>query len=77
MGLRATLRAGVGLFCLPHISETTGWICKIKQRSIALSIFRGKSNFIDLGVTDDVTGQVKNKMFNKNKLFTGLLGNAI
>ena len=32
-------------------------------------ICRQKSNFIDLGVTDDVTGQVKDKMFCRSPVF--------
>ena len=32
-------------------------------------ICRRKSNFIDLGVTDDVTGQVKDKMFCRSRVF--------
>ena len=32
-------------------------------------ICREKSNFIELGVTDDVTGQVKDKMFCRSQVF--------
>ena len=37
---------------------------KIKQRAIDVERLSGKSNVVDIGVTDNVTGLVKIKMFN-------------
>ena len=55
----------------PLISETTGPILKIQAafESPGKKI-RGKTNFVDLGVTSDVTGQVKVKMFDISGLVT-------
>ena len=43
--------------------ELLGGFTKFKRRSIDLENLWGKPNFVDLGVTDDVTSQVKVKMF--------------
>ena len=55
----------------PLISETTGPILKIQAafESPGKTI-EGKTNFIDLGVTSDVTGQVKVKVFDISGLVT-------
>ena len=55
----------------PLISETTGPILKIQAAfESPEKNCRRKTNFIDLGVTSDVTGQVKVKMFDISGLVT-------
>ena len=34
-----------------------------------------KTSFVDLGVTDDVTGEVKSKIFRRSQMFYGMLYN--
>ena len=62
---------GGGYFEPPLISETTGPILKIQAafESPGKTV-DVKTNFIDLGVTSDVTGQVKVKMFDISGLVT-------
>ena len=56
---------------IPLISETTGPILKIQAAFESPGKnCRAKTNFIDLGVTSDVTGQVKVKMFDISGLVT-------
>ena len=57
----------------PLISETTGPILKIQAafESPGKTVSK-KTNFVDLRVTSDVTGQVKVKMFD----FSGLVTSA-
>ena len=65
-------RWGEGYFEPPLISETTGPILKIKPAfEIPGKTVEG-NNFFCLGVTSDVTGQVKVKMF----YFSGLVTSA-
>ena len=50
------------------------WNGKKWKREISKAYFRlvpssGNSTFIDLGVTDDVTGQVKVKMLHRSRMF--------
>ena len=61
-----------GLFRAPPlIFETTGPILKIQAAfESPEKNCRRKTNFIDLGVTSDVTGQVKVKMFDISGLVT-------
>ena len=68
------LHWGGGLFRAPPlISESTGPIVKIQAAFESPGKNRRrKTNFIDLGVTNDVTGQVKVKMFD----FSGLVTSA-
>ena len=55
----------------PLISEINGPILKIQTAfERPGKNCRGKTNFIDLGVTSDVTGQVKVKMFDISGLVT-------
>ena len=57
----------------PLISESTGPIKKIQAEFESPGKnAEGKTNCIDLGVTNDVTGQVKVKMFD----FSGLVTSA-
>ena len=65
-------QAGGGLFRdPPRISETTGAILKIQAAfENPGKNCRWKTNFIDIGVTSDVTGQVKVKMFDISGLVT-------
>ena len=44
---------------------------KFKRHSIAVENLSRENNFIELGVTDDVTGQVKEKMFHRSRMFYG------
>ena len=71
-GIFITRPTGGGLFRAPPlISETTGPILKIQAafESPGKTV-EGKQIFIDLGVTSDVTGQVKVKMFDISGLVT-------
>ena len=62
---------GGGYFEPPLISEITGPILKNQAAFESPGKnCRGKTNFIDLGVTSDVTGQVKVKMFDISGLVT-------
>ena len=82
VGGRVLTRAPLGYFYnAPHwgaisspplISETIGPIVKIQAAFESLEKLSGKTNFIDLGVTSDVTSQVKVKMFD----FSGLVTSA-
>ena len=63
-------RAGGGQFCAPSYlrnywpdPQNTNGVRKPCQ------LYRGNSNFIDLGVTDDVTGQFKGRMFHHSQVF--------
>ena len=58
------LTEGGGYFCPPQNSGTIGPIYKLQTAfDRSGKICRGKHNIIDLGITDDVTGQVKAKSF--------------
>ena len=48
-------------------------ICKIQTACDSpVKTVVGKTNVIDLGVTDVVTGQVKDKMFHGSRMFYGM-----
>ena len=70
----ATWWWGGGLFLVPpRISGTTEQIYKIQTAfNIPGKSVERKTNFIDLGVTDDVTGQVKGQMFHRSRMIYGM-----
>ena len=61
---------GGAIFCPPSYLRNY-WTDPQNSNGVrkACQICRGKPNFIDLGVTDDVTGQVKDKMFHRSRGF--------
>ena len=70
-GIFITLGGGGAISSPPLISETTGLILKIQAAFESPGKnCRGKANFIDFGVTSDVTGQVKVKMLDISGLVT-------
>ena len=61
------------IFSPLYISGSTVRICKIQTASDSpVKTVVGITNFIDHGVTDVVTGQVKDKMFHRSRMFYGM-----
>ena len=65
----ATWWGGGLFFSPPRISETTGRIRKIQTTFESTVKFAEGNTIFDLEVTDDVTGQVKDKMFCRSRVF--------
>ena len=56
----------------PRISVTTKQSYKIQSTFDSPVKTRRETNFIDLEVTDAVTGQVKCQMFHRSRMFHGM-----
>ena len=62
-----------GALFAPSVSpKLLDGFAKFKRRSIAFSKLSWHFNFIDLRVTDNVTGQFKDKMFHRSQVCYGL-----